>query len=159
MLKRKGKHGEPPEPPVMPTRTNKAGWCEPPKCPACQLGKQHRRPHRHSHAKTRPEREMSIKRDDLEPGDRISVDQCKSSSAGRLPNTCGCETSNLRYKGGSIFVDHAAVFVMWFVCLGNRRWCQSYPQFMRECDNVTSPMRCIGLPQPLALNLYLCLNL
>ena len=66
MLKRKGKHGEPPEPPVMPTRTNEAGRCDPPKCPACQLGKQHRRPHRHSLKKIRPEREMSIKRD-LEP--------------------------------------------------------------------------------------------
>ena len=50
---------------------------------------------------------MSIKRDDLEPGDRVSVDQYKSSSAGRLPNTYGRETSNLRYKVGSIFVDHA----------------------------------------------------
>ena len=51
---------------------------------------------------------MLIKLDDLEPGDRVSVDQHKSSSAGRLPNTCGRETSNLRHEGGSIFVDHAA---------------------------------------------------
>ena len=54
---------------------------------------------------------MSIKRDDLEPGDRVSVDQYKSSSAGRLPNTYGRETSNLRYKGGSIFVDHATGYI------------------------------------------------
>ena len=30
------------------------------------------------------------------------------------------------------------LFVMWFTCLGIRRWCQSYLWFMRECDNVTS---------------------
>ena len=54
---------------------------------------------------------MSIKRDDLEPGDRISVDQHESSSAGRLPDAHGRETSNLRHKGGSIFVDHAAGYI------------------------------------------------
>ena len=30
------------------------------------------------------------------------------------------------------------LFVVWFICLGIRRWCQSYLWFMRECDNMTS---------------------
>ena len=83
------------------------GVADPPKCPACQLGKQHQRPHRHSHGKTWPEHEMSIKHDDLEPGDMTSVDQYLSTFGGRLPNTFGKEKKKDQYGGGTIFVDHA----------------------------------------------------
>ena len=35
----------------------------------------------------------------------------------------------------------------------------SFALVFATCDNMMSPIRCIGLPQPLALNLYLYLDL
>ena len=47
-----------------------------------------------------------LKRDDLEPGDRMSLDQYVLKVKGRpLESACN---EDLKYNGGTIFVDHAS---------------------------------------------------
>ena len=43
MRKRKQEHGEMPTAPPIPSRLSTVSTCKHPKCPACQLSKQHRR--------------------------------------------------------------------------------------------------------------------
>ena len=54
---------------------------------------------------------MVIRRDDLQPGDRVSTDQYVSPVHGRLPHTKGKEKSQHQYSGGTIFYDHASGLV------------------------------------------------
>jgi len=49
---------------------------------------------------------LVLKRDDLKPGDRISMDHYKSSTVGRLPNSFGREAHG--FTCGTLFVDHAS---------------------------------------------------
>ncbi len=60
--------------PVIPTKHPGAARCVRPICPACQLGKQHRRTSESSSTLTNPEKEMAIKRDNIHPGDCVSMD-------------------------------------------------------------------------------------
>jgi hypothetical protein len=83
---------------------------EPPFCAACALSKLKRRTPPGS-VGGKPPPEMTIRKEDLQPGDCISVDQYASSVPGRLPNTMGKEPSKLKYHGGTIFVDHASSFI------------------------------------------------
>jgi hypothetical protein len=55
--------------------------------------------------------EMAIRQGDLRPGDCVSMDQYISALPGRLPNTKGKESLSDRYKGGTMFVDHATGFL------------------------------------------------
>ena len=52
----------------------------------------------------------SIKGEDLNPGDCISIDQYVSSHKGRLATVYGKTSSQLTYGGSTIFVDHASRF-------------------------------------------------
>ena len=61
--------------------------------------------------KAKPEREMAIQRNDLKPGDCISLDQYESSARGCLAHTFGKESAKSRYVGGTIAVDHASGFI------------------------------------------------
>lgn len=49
----------------------------------------------------------ALKRDQLFPGQEISVDHFICNPLGRLLNTYGKERSDAKYKGGCIFIDHA----------------------------------------------------
>jgi hypothetical protein len=49
----------------------------------------------------------ALVRDDLKPGDRVSLDQYVSSVPGRLAHTYGKEKKRDKLTGGTIFVDHA----------------------------------------------------
>jgi hypothetical protein len=75
------------------------------------MGKQHRRTPDSSITRAIPEMEMAIKREDLQPGDCISMDQYVCKTPGRLPNTYGKEHSSNKYNGGTVFVDHASGYV------------------------------------------------
>jgi hypothetical protein len=103
--------GEPPDSPIINLRYKGAQRCDAPKCPACQLAKQHRRTPRSATTHAKPEREMAIRRNDLEPGECVSIDQYKCTTPGRLPTSYGKEQDSRRYTGGTIFVDHATSFV------------------------------------------------
>jgi Reverse transcriptase (RNA-dependent DNA polymerase) len=87
--------------------------CVPPMCAACQMAKQSRRyPERNKdRSSSGSPNEMAIRQGDLRPGDCVSMDQYISALPGRLPNTKGKESLSDRYKGGTMFVDHATGFL------------------------------------------------
>ena len=111
MAKPKNEIGEKASPPVIGTKEHGTSNCVAPVCPGCQLAKQHRRsPGSVTHAH-KPNQEMAIKKEDLKPGDCISMDQFISAVPGRLPHTFGKESSKDRYSGGTIMVDHASGYI------------------------------------------------
>jgi len=77
---RKAEHGTKAYPPILPTKHDKTKSCDKPCCEACLLGKQHRRTPGSVTVKAKPEMEMAICRDNLMPGDCISLDQFESSA-------------------------------------------------------------------------------
>jgi hypothetical protein len=105
---RKQEVGVPSDPPVIPTKTSNVASCAIPKCPACQLGKQHRRTPDNSSVQMKTEQEMAIRRKTMTPGECVSVDQFVATVPGRLPHTFGKEKGVDRYTGGTLFVDHAS---------------------------------------------------
>lgn len=111
MRTRKVEVGEPPDQPLIPTRVTGTPNCGVPRCPACQLGKQHRQTPRSIKMQTIPENQMRIRREDLHPGDCVSVDQYLCHVRGRLPHTKGREPIASRYTGGTLFVDHASTYM------------------------------------------------
>ena len=75
MREAKREVGGEPDPPVIRSRTDGAHKCEHPKCPACQLSKQHRKTPDSQRTRNVPEREMAIRRNNLQPGECVSMDQ------------------------------------------------------------------------------------
>jgi hypothetical protein len=109
MRGKKNNYGDYKDPPIIETKTA-ASRCEPPKCPACQLSKQHRRSPGSQHVRARPEHEMAIRRENMIPGECFSVDQFTSTTPGRLPHTRGKERQDIQYNGGTLYIDHATGF-------------------------------------------------
>jgi hypothetical protein len=60
--------GDRPPAPIVPTKTSRVSNCSHPVCPACQLGKQHRRTPGHVQVQADPDHEMAIRRENLMPG-------------------------------------------------------------------------------------------
>ena len=84
----------------------------PPKCAACQYGKQHRRPIPGKTPSTVvKDRQNALKSDNLLPGQRISVDHFICSTRGRLITSAGKTKAEEMYTGGCMFVDHASGFI------------------------------------------------
>jgi hypothetical protein len=75
--------------------------CDPPICRSCQFGKAHRRP------SASPTTARAIDSDDLQPGDKVSVDQIESSTPGYVDNYRGKPTT-AKFHAASIYVDHAS---------------------------------------------------
>lgn len=111
MRKRKDTVGNESIPPVIPTKCATAHKCDHPKCPACLLGKMHRRSPRTTVTHHIPETEMAIRRNDLKPGDCVSIDQFVSKVPGRLSHTFGKEDPRLKFNGGTMFADHASGYI------------------------------------------------
>ena len=111
MRKHKQVVGEPPDHPIIPTREDKVSTCDAPKCAACQLAKQHCTGVGHTKTSLRPGMEMAIRREDLQPGDCVSTDQYYSANPGRLPHTKGREGVAQQYHGGTVFYDHASMYL------------------------------------------------
>ncbi|MHA7811757.1 MAG: GAG-pre-integrase domain-containing protein, partial [Marinobacter adhaerens] len=78
-----------------------------PKCAACLLGKQTRRPAPGISKSVVRERSYAIRTDHLRPGQQVSVDHFDSRTKGRLFSGFGKTPDNEMYKGGAIFTDHA----------------------------------------------------
>ena len=79
---------------------------DPPLCPACVIGKQHRRPWRARGKRTKHVR----KPHENYPGANTSVDQMASSHPGLIPQVTG-NLMNAKYQGAQIHVDHATDFL------------------------------------------------
>ena len=86
-----------------------------PLCAACQFAKQRRKTEPGSKKSVVPEDKDALKRDQLFPGQRVSVDHFSSSVLGRRFETYGKESNRDRYTGGCIFVDHATGFIWVFL--------------------------------------------
>ena len=82
--------------------------CDPPKCAACEFGKGMKRPPDTSVTKPDTEKEMELKKGDLFPGQRVSVDHYQSKVPGRLYNSRGATAHMHMFHGGAIFMDHAS---------------------------------------------------
>ena len=79
-----------------------------PLCEACEVARARRRPTGATTKKPVEETVDSIRADDLNPGDCVSVDQYESSVRGRRLETKGYERENRKYCGGTLFYDHAS---------------------------------------------------
>ena len=94
--------------------------CDVPICATCQVAKARRRTTHSKRSKPNPEKTNLLRAEDVNPGDCVSMDQYESSVRGRLPHTRGRERSHNRYRGGTLFFDHAStkIFVRHQVDLG-----------------------------------------
>lgn len=81
--------------------------CVLPKCAACEFAKAKKRPTHTSTKRPDPEKESNLKKGDLLPGQRVSVDHYQSALPGRLYTSRGSTPAHRQYSGGVIFVDHA----------------------------------------------------
>jgi hypothetical protein len=79
----------------------------PPKCAACQFGKQSQRPSPGQKTTAVKDRAGVLKTDHLFPGQCVSVDHFVCSTKGRLFTSRGKTDANEMYSGGCLFVDHA----------------------------------------------------
>ena len=95
--------------PKIATKCKHVSTCENPICTACHFAKQTRR-NPSTKSISRPPA-MILRRDDLQPGRTVSMDQYISKTPGRLPHTFGKERVENKYVGGTIFVDHASGYV------------------------------------------------
>ena len=99
------------EKPVLPSKfkSTKSPYHTPPcKCAACEIAKAKRQPQgRRVHDAV----DMKLKQGDLRPGDCVSTDQYESRFGGRLGHTFGKEKKEMKYTGGTIFVDHASGYI------------------------------------------------
>ena len=82
-----------------------------PLCTACQYAKQRRKTEPGTKLSPTVEDEQALKREQLYPGQRVSVDHFYSSLPGRRMETFGKEHKDQKYIGGAIFVDHSSGFI------------------------------------------------
>ena len=88
-----------------------AANCPHPKCSSCQYGKAKRRPTGATETKPIFEKEGVLKKEDLFPGQRVSIDHFICTKKGRLYESKGQSKETEMYAGGMIFVDHASGFI------------------------------------------------
>ena len=77
--------------PVLDTIVPTTHSCAHPMCAACQLARLHRQGSGTSTEHQHLDKFMSLKRDDLRPGQAVSLDQYQYKLGGCLPNTFGKE--------------------------------------------------------------------
>jgi hypothetical protein len=111
--------------------TTKDALCQ---CAACNFAKQTKRPDGAKHQEIRPEKDGSLKKDQIRPGSKVFTDQFVSSVPGRLLNTYGKEKDSEKQTGGTIWVDAASGFVAvdTQVSLGAAETLRSKAKFERE---------------------------
>ena len=88
-----------------------ASNCPHPKCSSCQYGKAKRRSTETDVSQPIPVKQGVLKKEDLFPGQRVSIDHFVCSTKGRLYESHGQTKETEKYAGGMIFVDHASGFV------------------------------------------------
>jgi hypothetical protein len=83
----------------------------PPKCAACQYGKQTCRPVPGKTTSVVQDRQGALKQGDLLAGQRVSVDHFNCSTRGRIFTGQGKGLDQDKFVGGAIFVDHASSYL------------------------------------------------
>ena len=107
--------------------------CVPPKCAICEMAKGHRKSTKGQIHTPNPERQGTLKVNDLRPGATVSVDHFESRLKGRTFDSFGKATSD-QYIGGCIFVDHSSGYVhiefqLGFSAIETIRAKQNFEQF------------------------------
>eukprot|EP00957_Ditylum_brightwellii_P112195 8553924-Ditylum_brightwellii.AAC.1 len=93
----------------LPVKNPKAvGNCQIPVCDSCQFTKQKKTPSKATRLEHRSEKETKIKKDNLFPGQHLSVDHFQSSVPGKTYSSRESYHPETMYNGGAIFVDHAS---------------------------------------------------
>ena len=82
-----------------------------PKCGACQLGKQHRRPTGAKKVTRDPSTVGALKKDKLVPGQLVFMDQLESQARGCRMHTKGHERQIDKFCGSTVFCDAASHFI------------------------------------------------
>jgi len=80
-------------------------------CSSCEYGKACRRPTKVNTTSEIKEKRMELKKGDIFPGQRISVDHYQSAVPGRPYSSRGSTDTKNMYHGGAIFVDHASGYL------------------------------------------------
>ena len=80
-----------------------------PKCASCEYGKATKRNTETQRTSPESAKEMNLKKEDLVPGQRVSVDHYVCAVPGRLPKNTS--TNRESYCGGAMLVDHATRYV------------------------------------------------
>jgi hypothetical protein len=88
-----------------------AANCAHPKCASCQYGKARQRATPSEIKKLVKEKEGALKKGDIFPGQKVSIDHFKCSAKGRLYESKGKTPDDLMYTGGCIFVDHCSGYI------------------------------------------------
>jgi hypothetical protein len=95
--------------PYIVPKNPSTSTCKPPLCASCQIARAKRRPT--NVATTTVHQEALLKESDLQPGDKVSIDQYELSVRGRLATTRGRESFGHKYAGGTIFCEHTSGFI------------------------------------------------
>lgn len=109
-----------------------------PLCTACQYAKQRQRPTPGKRQSVVHDKVHALKKENLFPGQRVSVDHFVCSTRGRLSHTYGKEDSKQQFAGGAIFVDHATGYlhVGFQVHLNTHETISSKENFEKSCRDV-----------------------
>ena len=82
------------------------------KCAACEFGKATRRPTQTESSQKKPSKELEIRKNDLFPGQRVSVDHYHCKEPGRRTyKSRGSKRTNQKYCGGLLATDHASGYI------------------------------------------------
>ena len=96
-------------PAPIPPKNQQASSCAHPVCAACQFGKQARTPaNKPGHFTVDSAKEMALKKEQLQVGQRIHCDQYVSAVPGRTPTGRGSGAARNQCTGGTIFADSAS---------------------------------------------------
>jgi hypothetical protein len=102
------------QPPIIATKNPGTRSCKPPVCVACCLAKSSTQGSDTYSTIPNPKKVNALVHDDLNPGDRVSLDQYVLSVPGGLAHMYGKEKKRNKLTGGTIFVDHAIGHVFIF---------------------------------------------
>ena len=110
----------------------------PPKCAACQFGKQKKKASPGKQSSVVRDREGILKKDILLPGQCVSVDHFVCSTKGRLYSSRGKTSDNDMYDGGCIFFDEASkhIHVVHQTHLTSHETLQAKEQYEHMCRDV-----------------------
>jgi Reverse transcriptase (RNA-dependent DNA polymerase) len=115
-----------------------AAKCELPRCASCQFGKAKVRTSPGKPRPTDPDNTGALRKDQLLPGQKVSVDHFIGGPKGRLYSSKGKTESGKMYAGGAIFVDSASSFihVEHQVALTSHETLQSKHRFEAKCRDM-----------------------
>jgi Reverse transcriptase (RNA-dependent DNA polymerase)/GAG-pre-integrase domain len=115
-----------------------ASRAELPKCASCQFGKAKVKTAPGKPRPTEPDNSGALRKNQLLPGQQVSVDHFIGGPKGRLYTSKGKTESGKMYAGGAIFVDYASsyIHVEHQIALTSHETLQSKHKFEAKCRDM-----------------------